>query len=106
MWGFDWDYLYVIGKWEKEQLFHFRFICKNNGVLFENDLLQIGVKSEYRQNLGRLGIFYGNKTSFQFSGFSVDTQCPGDLGSHILFFIWIVCICSVILCTDSRWGSW
>ncbi len=39
-----------------------RFIFKNNGVLFENDLIQIGVKSEYRQNLGRLGLFYGNKT--------------------------------------------
>lgn len=41
---------------------HFRFIFKNNGVLFENDLIQIGVKSEFRQNLGRLGLFYGNKT--------------------------------------------
>lgn len=60
-----------------------KFICKNNGVLFENDLLQIGVKSEYRQNLGRLGIFYGNKTSFQFTGFSIDTQCPGELASQI-----------------------
>lgn len=39
-----------------------RFIFKNNGVLFENDLIQIGVKSEFRQNLGRLGLFYGNKT--------------------------------------------
>uniref|UniRef100_A0AAY4CLU9 AP-2 complex subunit alpha n=1 Tax=Denticeps clupeoides TaxID=299321 RepID=A0AAY4CLU9_9TELE len=29
-----------------------RFVCKSNGVLFENQLLQIGVKSEYRQNLG------------------------------------------------------
>uniref|UniRef100_A0A672TCF2 AP-2 complex subunit alpha n=1 Tax=Sinocyclocheilus grahami TaxID=75366 RepID=A0A672TCF2_SINGR len=29
-----------------------RFVCKNNGVLFENQLLQIGIKSEYRQNLG------------------------------------------------------
>lgn len=43
-------------------VFH-RFVCKNNGVLFENDLIQIGVKSEFRQNLGRLGLFYGNKTS-------------------------------------------
>lgn len=32
-----------------------RFVCKNNGVLFENQLLQIGVKSEFRQNLGVLG---------------------------------------------------
>lgn len=70
----------------KKPFFTCRFICKNNGVLFENDLLQIGVKSEYRQNLGRLGIFYGNKTSFQFSGFSIDTQCPGELASHILYF--------------------
>lgn len=31
-----------------------RFVCKNNGVLFENQLLQIGIKSEYRQNLGKL----------------------------------------------------
>uniref|UniRef100_A0A671RDQ7 AP-2 complex subunit alpha n=1 Tax=Sinocyclocheilus anshuiensis TaxID=1608454 RepID=A0A671RDQ7_9TELE len=30
----------------------FQFVCKNNGVLFENQLLQIGIKSEYRQNLG------------------------------------------------------
>lgn len=30
-----------------------RFVCKNNGVLFENQLLQIGIKSEYRQNLGK-----------------------------------------------------
>lgn len=32
-----------------------RFVCKNNGVLFENQLLQIGVKSEFRQNLGVSG---------------------------------------------------
>lgn len=43
--------------------FFFRFVCKNNGVLFENDVIQIGVKSEFRQNLGRLGLFYGNKTT-------------------------------------------
>jgi len=29
-----------------------RFVCKNNGIIFENQLLQIGLKSEYRQNLG------------------------------------------------------
>lgn len=45
-------------------LFVVRFACKNNGVLFENDLLQIGVKSEFRQNLGRIALYFGNKTSF------------------------------------------
>lgn len=29
-----------------------KFLLKNNGVLFENDILQIGVKSEYKKNLG------------------------------------------------------
>uniref|UniRef100_W5KSR9 AP-2 complex subunit alpha n=1 Tax=Astyanax mexicanus TaxID=7994 RepID=W5KSR9_ASTMX len=47
-----------------------RFVCKNNGVLFENQLLQIGIKSEYRQNLGRMYLFYGNKTSVQFVSFT------------------------------------
>uniref|UniRef100_A0A3P8VVQ5 AP-2 complex subunit alpha n=1 Tax=Cynoglossus semilaevis TaxID=244447 RepID=A0A3P8VVQ5_CYNSE len=47
----------------------YRFVCKNNGVLFENQLLQIGIKSEYRQNLGRMYLFYGNKTSVQFASF-------------------------------------
>lgn len=46
----------------REFLFVFRFLFKNNGVLFENEMIQIGVKSEFRQNLGRLGLFYGNKT--------------------------------------------
>ncbi|KAL0993694.1 hypothetical protein UPYG_G00111810 [Umbra pygmaea] len=51
---------------ESEELLN-KFVCKNNGVLFENQLLQIGIKSEYRQNLGRMYLFYGNKTSVQFT---------------------------------------
>ena len=30
-----------------------RFLLKNNGVLFENEMLQVGVKSEYKKNLGQ-----------------------------------------------------
>ncbi|TRY59933.1 hypothetical protein DNTS_017599 [Danionella cerebrum] len=62
-----------------------KFVCKNNGVLFENQLLQIGIKSEYRQNLGRMYLFYGNKTSVQFLTFTTTVTCPGELQSHILF---------------------
>lgn len=47
-----------------------KFVCKNNGILFENDVLQVGVKSEYRLNVGRLSVFYGNKTSFPMTNFS------------------------------------
>uniref|UniRef100_A0A2K6V6N6 AP-2 complex subunit alpha n=1 Tax=Saimiri boliviensis boliviensis TaxID=39432 RepID=A0A2K6V6N6_SAIBB len=61
-----------------------RFVCKNNGVLFENQLLQIGLKSEFRQNLGRMFIFYGNKTSTQFLNFTPTLICSDDLQPHIL----------------------
>ncbi|XP_041941104.1 AP-2 complex subunit alpha-2 isoform X2 [Alosa pseudoharengus] len=60
-----------------------RFVCKNNGVLFENQLLQIGIKSEYRQNLGRMYLFYGNKTSVQFVSFSTTVSCPGELPTQL-----------------------
>ncbi|XP_028136001.1 AP-2 complex subunit alpha [Diabrotica virgifera virgifera] len=55
-----------------------KFVCKNNGVLFENDLIQIGVKSEFRQNLGRLGLFYGNKTSTPIHNFMTTLQWPDE----------------------------
>ncbi|XP_063760020.1 AP-2 complex subunit alpha-1 isoform X1 [Eleginops maclovinus] len=71
-----------------------KFVCKNNGVLFENQLLQIGIKSEYRQNLGRMYLFYGNKTSVQFASFTTTTSCPGELQSHILFVHHVVSLCS------------
>ncbi|KAM8927964.1 AP-2 complex subunit alpha-1 isoform 3-T3 [Pelodytes ibericus] len=60
-----------------------RFVCKNNGVLFENQLLQIGVKSEFRQNLGRMYLFYGNKTSVQFQSFTTILSYPGELQSQL-----------------------
>jgi AP-2 complex subunit alpha len=65
-----------------EDTFH-RFVCKNNGVLFENDLMQIGVKSEFRQNLGRLNLFYGNKTLYQFLAFIPEVECPGQLSQQL-----------------------
>ncbi|KAM3922435.1 AP-2 complex subunit alpha-1 isoform 2-T2 [Leptodactylus fuscus] len=60
-----------------------RFVCKNNGVLFENQLLQIGVKSEFRQNLGRMYLFYGNKTSVQFQSFTPNVSYPADLQNQL-----------------------
>ncbi|XP_048868873.1 AP-2 complex subunit alpha-2-like isoform X1 [Brienomyrus brachyistius] len=67
---------------ESDELLN-KFVCKNNGVLFENQLLQIGIKSEYRQNLGRMYLFYGNKTSVQFVSFTTSVSCPGELQSEL-----------------------
>ncbi|XP_053490124.1 AP-2 complex subunit alpha-2 [Ictalurus furcatus] len=60
-----------------------RFVCKNNGVLYENQLLQIGLKSEFRQNLGRMYAFYGNKTSTQFVNFSASVVCHDALSDQL-----------------------
>ncbi|XP_030580072.1 AP-2 complex subunit alpha-2 isoform X1 [Archocentrus centrarchus] len=60
-----------------------RFVCKNNGVIYENQLLQIGLKSEYRQNLGRMYVFYGNKTSTQFLSFSSSVSSSEMLKSQL-----------------------
>ncbi|XP_018619532.1 AP-2 complex subunit alpha-2-like isoform X1 [Scleropages formosus] len=64
-----------------------RFVCKNNGVLFENQLLQIGLKSEFRQNLGRMYVFYGNKTSTQFLSFSSSVVYPDNLRTQLTVHI-------------------
>lgn len=61
----------------------YKLICKNNGILFENDLLQIGVKSEFRQNLGRISLFYGNKTPLQFHSFTPNVSCSDGLGKKL-----------------------
>lgn len=60
-----------------------KLVCKNNGVLFENNLIQIGVKSEFKRNLGIISIFYGNKTTSQFISFTPHVVCPGDLSGAL-----------------------
>ncbi|XP_056135043.1 AP-2 complex subunit alpha-2 [Lampris incognitus] len=60
-----------------------RFVCKNNGILYENHLLQIGLKSEYRQNLGRMYAFFGNKTSTQFLSFSSSVTLQDPLKTQL-----------------------
>lgn len=62
---------------------YFRFVCRNNGVLFENDLIQIGVKSEFRQNLGRLVIFYGNKSTAAMQNFIPSLLWADDQASKL-----------------------
>ena len=41
-------------------------------------MIQIGVKSEFRQNLGRLGLFYGNKTQVPLVNFQPILQWDGE----------------------------
>ncbi|RUP43535.1 hypothetical protein BC936DRAFT_137034 [Jimgerdemannia flammicorona] len=41
----------------------------SEGVLYEDANIQIGVKSEYHGHLGRLALYYGNKTQATFTNF-------------------------------------
>lgn len=54
-------------------------MCKNNGVLFENQLLQIGLKSEFRQNLGE--IFQANYLAV----LHYQSQCQHDIANRTYF---------------------
>ena len=65
-----------------------KLLCKSNGILFENSLIQIGVKSEYKQNLGRISLFYGNKTKGKFLNFTPSISCSNTLiGSKFCFIL-------------------
>ncbi|KIH65318.1 adaptin region [Ancylostoma duodenale] len=62
---------------------YLKFVVKNNGVLYEDDVIQIGCKLEARTNLARLGMFYGNKTSAPFTEFAPVVSCPGALAVQL-----------------------
>jgi len=51
----------------------------NEGVLFEDDTLQIGVKSEYHGALGRLALFIGNKLSTTLSEINMTIEYPNSV---------------------------
>ncbi|KAJ3324497.1 hypothetical protein HDV06_006908 [Boothiomyces sp. JEL0866] len=51
-----------------------KLLSQPNGILYEDNFLQIGVKAEYQGHLGRLAIFFGNKTKLSFTNFSVQEK--------------------------------
>lgn len=64
-----------------------RLIHKSQGVLFENALMQIGYRSEFQGNLGRVQLFYGNKSGVAITAFSpkvIFTEiCPTTASSPL-----------------------
>ncbi|VDO13313.1 unnamed protein product [Rodentolepis nana] len=62
-------------------------IYKSQGVLFENALIQIGYRSEFQGNLGRVQLFYGNKSGVAITSFTskvVFTElCPSTTNSPL-----------------------
>lgn len=73
-----------------------KLVCKHNGILFENDMLQIGIKCEYKKNLGQIQLFFGNKTKLQFTCFMPMVTCPGDLSNSKFRILWSELLSGVV----------
>ena len=48
-----------------------RFITNNDGVLYEDGLLQVGVKSSFKGALGQVALYFGNRSPSTLDGFNV-----------------------------------
>ncbi|KAK4689163.1 AP-2 complex subunit alpha, partial [Tremellales sp. Uapishka_1] len=58
-----------------------RLSYATEGVLYEDDQIQIGIKAEYHGALGRLALFFGNKISTPFTNLTaiIDNPSPSAL---------------------------
>jgi hypothetical protein len=63
----------------------FRHLClTGDAVLYEDDMLQIGLKTEYRGLEGQIAVYFGNKSSAALQAFQVDYNVP-DAGLRFNF---------------------
>ncbi|KAJ3028653.1 hypothetical protein HDV00_010107 [Rhizophlyctis rosea] len=60
-------------------LLYNRLIIGPNGVLHEDQNIQIGIKSEYHNHLGRIAIFYGNKSTQTIQNLATTVDAGSDL---------------------------
>ena len=62
----------------------FSNLCTSpSGVLFENQLLQVGLKHEYSGCQGRVQVFFGNTSSTPLSKFKCDVDMPDHLAMQM-----------------------
>ena len=55
-----------------------RFLFRTSGVIFENEVIQIGIKSQFSppQAVGQVELYYGNKSTSPMSNFNVQLRHP------------------------------
>jgi AP-2 complex subunit alpha len=56
----------------------------SQGVLYEDQNLQVGAKMEFQNNQGRIAIFFGNKVSYSLTDFISNISGNTDLNVYIL----------------------
>jgi hypothetical protein len=57
------------------------FLFKNSDIIFENDLIQVGVKGQSIKNSMQIEFYHGNKTNFILTNFSTNIFATGELES-------------------------
>lgn len=66
------------------KMYH-RLCFTSEGVLFEDPQLQIGIKTEYHGNLGRIALYFGNKISVGFSSFTLTVKSQDSEALSVSF---------------------
>lgn len=62
-----------------------RLSYNSEGVLFEDEQMQVGIKAEYHDNAGRIALYIGNKVTQPFTSFSAKIDCPDEASLSIDF---------------------
>ena len=53
-----------------------KLLFKNSDIIFENDLVQVGVKVEAKKSVLHIEFYYGNKTNFSLTNLSTAVTLP------------------------------
>lgn len=56
-----------------------KFLFKNSDIIFENDIIQIGIKGEALKSVLRVEFYYGNKTNFTLTNVSTNITLVDEL---------------------------
>jgi AP-2 complex subunit alpha len=56
-----------------------KFLFKNSEIIFENDLVQIGIKAETTKSIMQIEFYYGNKTNFNLTNLTTSIGSSSEL---------------------------
>lgn len=62
-----------------------KLLLKQSGILYEDSTIQIGMKMEYNQETGKVGIFIGNKLTTPLNEISIIIDQQAESDEHLKF---------------------
>lgn len=81
---------------------HMQFIFRNNGTLYDGQYIQIDVKSEFKQALGRFILTFTNKSQHVFQSFSVQQNSFASTAENDLLRLTLKPIDSTVVQPNSQ----